>query len=155
MGVHNVLSRLWLSAMLQMLPVVPWDTQQWQQQQAVLRQLCGSRNLTFQCHGVSLFQQKSMQTKGTLRGEKADVHVQKDWEATGEGMCIFIYTIYACKYVLRHWFFCGPWVKTKALNKLKLLEWLNFKKCRRFVKHKEITMQWFANPFQTIFSRLQ
>lgn len=50
-------------------------------QQPVLRQLCGSRNLTFQWHGVSLFQQKSMQAKGTLGGERQT-------EAKRESGCI-------------------------------------------------------------------
>lgn len=41
-----------------------------QRRRSVLGRACGSRNPTSQCHGVSAFQQKSMQAKGILVGSK-------------------------------------------------------------------------------------
>lgn len=79
-SVYNTFSSLWFS---EMLPLILWFAWHWQQQKPVLRLLFGSRNLTFQSHGVSLFQQKSMQMKGTLGGEKAEMHLEIVRHETG------------------------------------------------------------------------
>lgn len=104
---YTVFSSLGSPAVLRMLIVILRDARQWQQQWTILRQLCGSRNLTFQCHGVSLFQQKSMQAKGTLGRERAAVHVQRESEANVEGICVYLYLldvrVSKYKYVVHNW----------------------------------------------------
>lgn len=117
---YNVFSSLGSPAMPQMLLVMLRDARQWQQQWTILRQLCGSRNLTFQCHGGSLFQQKSMQTKGTLGRKRAAVHVYRESEANVEGICVCLYLldvrVSKYKYVVHYW---GLFVFFRSSDKTK------------------------------------
>ena len=99
----SVFSRLWCPAVLQTLPC---------QLHCEMHGCSGSNSEPASDSSVAAetrpssameshyFNKKSMHTKGTLGGEEADVHVQRERGAKGEGMCLFVCTVCECKYVL-------------------------------------------------------
>lgn len=87
----------WLPTIIQILPVVLRDAQQWQQQQTVLRQLCGSRKLTFQCH---YFNKNQCQRRALWEG-KRQTCMCREGEKPKERECFCLYvqcTVYLSMY---------------------------------------------------------